>query len=49
VRWNLLAAVVSEPLAAIAPLPAVQVVFGFPQAGGGFDDGDVLHGALSAP
>ncbi|MCC2031586.1 ketopantoate reductase family protein [Microbacterium allomyrinae] len=35
-----------EPLAAIAPLSAAQVVFGFPQAGGGFDDADVLHGAL---
>ncbi|MBM7025595.1 ketopantoate reductase family protein, partial [Clavibacter zhangzhiyongii] len=35
-----------EPLAAIAPLPADQVVFGFPQAGGGFGPDGVLHGAL---
>ncbi|MFT4110138.1 ketopantoate reductase family protein [Propionicimonas sp.] len=36
----------AEPLAAVAPLPAAQVVWGFPQAGGGFDGDDVLHGAL---
>jgi 2-dehydropantoate 2-reductase len=35
-----------EPLAAVAPLPAAQVVFGFPQAGGGFAEDGVLHGAL---
>jgi len=35
-----------EPLAAVAPLPAGQVVFGFPQAGGGFRDGGVLWGAM---
>ena len=35
-----------EPLAAIAPLPADQVVFGFPLAGGGFGDDGVLHGSL---
>lgn len=35
-----------EPLDAIAPLPADQVVFGFPQAGGGFDENSVLRGAL---
>ncbi|MFB2580005.1 ketopantoate reductase family protein [Herbiconiux sp. P15] len=35
-----------EPLAAVAALPADQVVFGFPQAGGGFDDDGVLWGAL---
>lgn len=35
-----------EPVAAVAPLPANQVVFGFPMAGGGFGDDDVLHGAL---
>jgi 2-dehydropantoate 2-reductase len=35
-----------EPLDAIAPLPPDQVVFGFPQAGGGFDENDVLRGAL---
>jgi 2-dehydropantoate 2-reductase len=35
-----------EPLAAITPLPADQVVFGFPQAGGGFGPDGVLHGAL---
>ncbi len=35
-----------EPLAAVAPLPAGRVVFGFPQAGGGYGDDGVLHGAL---
>jgi 2-dehydropantoate 2-reductase len=35
-----------EPLAAVAPLPADQVVFGFPQAGGGFRDDGVLWGAM---
>ncbi len=35
-----------EPLAAVAPLPADQVVFGFPLAGGGFGADGVLHGAL---
>jgi len=35
-----------EPLAATAPLPGDQVVFGFPQAGGGFGPDGVLHGAL---
>lgn len=35
-----------EPLAAVAPLPATQVVFGFPQAGGGFSKDGVLHGVL---
>jgi len=35
-----------EPLVAVAPLPADRVVFGFPQAGGGFGDDGVLHGAL---
>lgn len=35
-----------DPLAAVAPLPAAQVVVGFPQAGGGFGDDGVLHGAL---
>lgn len=35
-----------EPLIAAAPLPAEQVVFGFPQAGGGFGPDDVLWGAL---
>lgn len=35
-----------EPLAAVAPLPGSQVMFGFPLAGGGFDDDDVLRGAL---
>jgi 2-dehydropantoate 2-reductase len=35
-----------EPLAAVAPLPADQVVFGFPQAGGGFRDDGVLWGTL---
>ena len=35
-----------EPLAAVAPIPASQVIFGFPQAGGGFTDDGVLHGGL---
>jgi 2-dehydropantoate 2-reductase len=35
-----------EPFAAVAPLPADQVRFGFPQAGGGFGDDGVLRGAL---
>ena len=35
-----------EPLAAISPLPADRVVFGFPQAGGGFLEDGVLWGAL---
>lgn len=35
-----------EPLAAVAPIPANQVIFGFPQAGGGFADDGVLHGGL---
>lgn len=38
-----------EPLAAVAPLPADRVVFGFPMAGGGFGDDGVLHGALLRP
>jgi 2-dehydropantoate 2-reductase len=35
-----------EPLAAVAPLPAERVVFGFPQAGGGFGEDGVLSGAM---
>jgi 2-dehydropantoate 2-reductase len=35
-----------EPLAAAAPLPPDQVVFGFPMAGGGFLDDGLLWGAL---
>jgi 2-dehydropantoate 2-reductase len=35
-----------EPLAAVAPLPADRVVFGFPQGGGGFTDDGVLWGAM---
>jgi Ketopantoate reductase len=35
-----------EPLAAVAPLPDSQVLFGFPQAGGGVGKDGVLHGAL---
>ncbi|WP_066043780.1 ketopantoate reductase family protein [Herbiconiux solani] len=35
-----------EPLTAVAPLPASQVVFGFPQAGGGFGADGVLRGAM---
>lgn len=36
----------AEPLTAVAPLPADRVVFGFPQAGGGYDDAGVLRGAM---
>lgn len=36
----------AEPTDAIAPLPRELLAWGFPQAGGGFDDGGVLHGAL---
>lgn len=35
-----------EPLTAIEPLPANQVVFGFPGGGGGFGDDAVLSAAL---
>ncbi|WP_374945913.1 ketopantoate reductase family protein [Agreia sp.] len=35
-----------EPLAAVSPLPADRLVFGFPQAGGGFRADGVLWGAL---
>lgn len=35
-----------EPLDAVAPIPADQVVFGFPGAGGGFSDDGVLHGGV---
>lgn len=35
-----------EPSAAIAPLSPDQVVWGFPQAGGGFGEDGTLHGAL---
>lgn len=35
-----------EPLAAVAPLAADRVLFGFPGAGGGFDADGVLHGAV---
>lgn len=35
-----------EPTAAVAPLRADRVLFGFPQAGGGFADDGVLHGSL---
>ncbi|MEF2979379.1 ketopantoate reductase family protein [Subtercola sp. YIM 133946] len=35
-----------EPLTAAWPLPADQLVFGFPQAGGGFGHDGVLSGAL---
>jgi 2-dehydropantoate 2-reductase len=35
-----------EPLAAVAPLRAENVVFGFPQAGGGIGNDGVLRGAL---
>lgn len=36
----------AEPLDAIRPLPAAQVVWGFPRAGGGFGDGGTLSGVL---
>ncbi|MBF4588224.1 ketopantoate reductase family protein [Curtobacterium sp. VKM Ac-2887] len=35
-----------EPFSAVAPLPADQVRFGFPGAGGGFGSDGVLHGAV---
>jgi 2-dehydropantoate 2-reductase len=35
-----------EPLEQVANLPAEQLVWGFPQAGGGFDGKGVLNGAL---
>jgi 2-dehydropantoate 2-reductase len=35
-----------EPLAQAANLPTEQLVWGFPQAGGGFDRNGVLNGAL---
>jgi 2-dehydropantoate 2-reductase len=35
-----------EPLDAVAPIPADRLVFGFPQAGGGFGEDSVLQGAL---
>lgn len=34
----------TEPLAAIGALPADQIAWGFPQAGGGFGADGVLHG-----
>jgi len=36
----------TEPLAAIGELPLGQVAWGFPQAGGGFDEDGTLRGAL---
>jgi 2-dehydropantoate 2-reductase len=35
-----------DPLTAVAPLPADRLVFGFPQAGGGFGEDGVLWGAM---
>ncbi len=35
-----------EPTAAVAPLPLDRVVWGFPQAGGGYDSGNHLRGGL---
>lgn len=35
-----------EPLRTVAPLPLDQLVWGFPQGGGGFDDEGVLRAAL---
>jgi 2-dehydropantoate 2-reductase len=36
----------AEPLAVLGGLPAGQVAWGFPQAGGGFGEDGVLHGTL---
>lgn len=36
----------AEPAEVTGPLPAGQLAWGFPQAGGGFDHHGVLHGAL---
>ena len=36
-----------EPAAAVTPMPADQVVFGFPGAGGGFGQDGVLRGAVT--
>jgi 2-dehydropantoate 2-reductase len=36
----------SEPLDAVAPLPADRLAWGFPQAGGGFDDNGTLTALL---
>lgn len=36
-----------EPNTAVAPLPADRLVFGFPQAGGGFGENGALSGALT--
>lgn len=36
----------AEPSTAVGPIPADQIVWGFPLAGGGFDDAGVLRGAL---
>ncbi len=36
----------TEPTEATAPLPAEQLAWGFPQAGGGFDSDGALRGAL---
>ena len=35
-----------EPLAAVTPIPADRLVFGFPQGGGGFGKDGVLSGAM---
>lgn len=37
----------AEPLDAVAPLPADRLAWGFPGAGGGFGEDDVLHATLS--
>jgi 2-dehydropantoate 2-reductase len=36
----------AEPLDAVAPLPSDRLAWGFPGAGGGFGDDDMLHAAL---
>jgi len=37
-----------DPTTAAEPLPAAQVVWGFPQAGGSFDDSGTLRGVLTS-
>lgn len=37
-----------EPLGAVGALPAERLAWGFPQGGGGFDEGGVLRGMLLA-
>lgn len=39
----------TEPQLAVLPLPAEQLAWGFPGAGGAFDEDNTLHGALLKP